>query len=302
MASVEHCLYCFEALSASLEKRTPMTLYQVQTAWEAYPKGLEEEATESTLEDEEEASDPEVTKHSDPAPRNPILQRLSGSRNSSSGSSTPASSSSTSLSPSTAATTPADSSTFVPIRLHPRRTSQRSSTITESPLFVTWNTVSPRDPTNKSLRGCIGTFESLPLSSGLSSYALTSALSDHRFPPISLSELSTLDVSVTLLTDFETAKNAMDWELGAHGLRISFYAKNKRYGACYLPDVAVEQGWDKEETVVSLMRKAGWGGRREKWAEVGELKVTRFQGMAESVEWEEYKNWREWVKKGAEKK
>ncbi len=105
-------------------------------------------------------------------------------------------------------------------------------------------------------------------------------------------------MSVTLLTDFETAKDAMDWELGVHGIRISFYARNKRYGACYLPDVAVEQGWDREETVVSLMRKAGWGGKREKWAEVGDLKVVRFQGAAESVGWEEFGRWREWVRRG----
>ena len=93
----------------------------------------------------------------------------------------------------------------------------------------------------------------------------------------------------------------MDWELGVHGIRISFYARNKRYGACYLPDVAVEQGWDKEETVVSLMRKAGWGGRREKWSEVGDLKVVRFQGMCESVGYEEFKQWREWVEAGEKK-
>jgi len=93
----------------------------------------------------------------------------------------------------------------------------------------------------------------------------------------------------------------MDWELGVHGIRISFYARNKRYGACYLPDVAVEQGWDKEETVVSLMRKAGWGGRREKWSEVGDLKVVRFQGAAESVAWDEFRGWREWVRRGEKK-
>ena len=120
-----------------------------------------------------------------------------------------------------------------------RHTSQRhGSTLTESPLFVTWNTVSPRSGT-RSLRGCIGTFESLPLSSGLSSYALTSALSDHRFSPITKDELGTLEASVTLLTDFETASDAMDWEVGVHGVRISFFARNKRFGACYLPDVAV---------------------------------------------------------------
>ena len=49
---------------------------------------------------------------------------------------------------------------------------------------------------------------------------------------------------------------------------------------------------------MSLMRKAGWGGRREKWSEVGDLKVVRFQGVAESAGWEEYKAWREWVRKG----
>jgi uncharacterized protein (TIGR00296 family) len=168
---------------------------------------------------------------------------------------------------------------------------------------VTWNTISPpSSPYPRSLRGCIGTFEALPLSSGLASYALTSALQDHRFSPISLRELPTLEVSVTLLTDFEPCKDPMDWDLGVHGLRISFYARNKRFGACYLPDVAVEQGWDKEETIVSLMRKAGWSGKREKWSEVGDLKCVRFQGKAESAGWEEYKNWKEWVQKGVDVK
>lgn len=41
----------------------------------------------------------------------------------------------------------------------------------EHPLFVTWNTISSRG--HKSLRGCIGTFDPLELSSGLRSYALT---------------------------------------------------------------------------------------------------------------------------------
>lgn len=89
----------------------------------------------------------------------------------------------------------------------------------------------------------------------------------------------------------------MDWELGTHGLRISFYYHGRRYGATYLPDVAVEQGWTKEETVVSLMRKAGWMGRKERWEDV-ELKVVRYQGKKESLEYTEYKRWRDWVDKG----
>jgi uncharacterized protein (TIGR00296 family) len=155
--------------------------------------------------------------------------------------------------------------------------------------------VSPRSG-SRNLRGCIGTFEALPLEHGLSSYALTSALEDYRFSPIPLSELPTLEVSVTLLTDFETAKDPMDWEIGVHGVRLSFYSKNRRYGSCYLPDVAPEQGWDKEETIISLMRKAGWGGKKEKWQDVDHMKTVRFQGMAETVGFEEYRRWREWVK------
>lgn len=61
--------------------------------------------------------------------------------------------------------------------------------------------------------------------------------------------------------------------------------------------MAVEQDWGKEETVVSAMRKAGWGGKREKWREVSQLHVVRYQGRKESVSWKEYNEWRTWVQK-----
>ena len=176
--------------------------------------------------------------------------------------------------------------------LNTANSSSTSLNIDESPLFVTWNTI---DSHGHSLRGCIGTFEALPLAEGLSSYALTSALHDTRFSPISLRELPSLSVSVTLLTDFEPAADELDWELGTHGIRISFLTKGRRYGACYLPDVATEQDWTKEETMVSLMRKAGWGGKKEKWREVGDIKVVRFRGDALSLDYKEFKAWRVWV-------
>lgn len=157
---------------------------------------------------------------------------------------------------------------------------------------MTWNKVFQN--TAPRLRGCIGTFESQPLAQGLASYALTSALGDTRFNPVTLAELPKLEVSVTLLTDFETCSDPMDWEIGVHGLKVSFYHHHKRFGATYLPDVAVEQGWTKEETLLSLMRKAGWLGRREKWKDVGDLKVVRYQGKKESVDYEEYRKWKEW--------
>ena len=60
--------------------------------------------------------------------------------------------------------------------------------------------------------------------------------------------------------------------------------------------MAGEQGWDEEETVVSAMRKAGWGGRRYAWREVGELRVVRFQGRKRAVSFRLFRGWREWVK------
>lgn len=51
----------------------------------------------------------------------------------------------------------------------------------------------------KRLRGCIGTFSAMRLHSGLREYAITSALKDSRFAPISRDEFSRLTVSVSIL-------------------------------------------------------------------------------------------------------
>ncbi|KAI8239144.1 hypothetical protein K4K57_011481 [Colletotrichum sp. SAR 10_99] len=267
MATVGHCLYCFEALASHLEKRRGISLKEIQQSWPEYAKTLS-----SGLGDGKDASKKLL----------PALQRLaepasdSGSASSGSSLSLPAET------PETSVDSLADAD------------DDDDDVITESPLFVTWNTVSPRSG-HRSLRGCIGTFEPQELEDGLSSYSLTSALHDMRFPPVETSELPSLEVAVTLLTDFEDADDAMDWTLGVHGLRISFFYHGKRYGATYLPDVAVEQEWTKEETLVSLMRKAGWMGRKDKWQEV-ELKVVRYQGKKESLDYAEYKKWYDWYK------
>ncbi|KAI5842499.1 AMMECR1 domain-containing protein [Morchella snyderi] len=156
----------------------------------------------------------------------------------------------------------------------------------DRPLFVTWNKISRSG--SKNLRGCIGTFEAQPLEYGLKSYALTAALDDTRFSPISLKELPSLECGVTLLTDFEAASSSMDWTLGTHGLRISFVYHGRKMGATYLPDVPVEQEWTKEETVASLMRKAGWTGRKEEWEKV-KLNVVRYKGTKATVSYVEYR-------------
>ncbi|KAI2631215.1 AMMECR1 domain-containing protein [Xylaria nigripes] len=259
MATVAHCIYCFESLAAHLEIRKSTTLKDVQEAWGKYCK------------------DTEPAKKTLPALRRTVDSSVSAN----SSLSTPSSGSTLSLANSTPATSVSSPPSEEPIA-------------TEYPLFVTWNTVSSSSG-HSWLRGCIGTFEAQELDEGLSSYALASAIDDRRFEPISKEEISSLEVCVTLLVNFEDCNDAMDWVLGTHGIRISFVDRGRRYGATYLPDVAPEQGWTKEETLVSLMRKAGWTGRKDKWQDVDHLTVVRYQGKKESVRYLDYKSWCDWV-------
>lgn len=321
MASPAHCFYCFECLDASFQRRDPLKLESYLDSYDLFlsrdasaenedaddidPESLEEREGDETT-GTRPYSQSQDTQLDRARPTLPSISRLQASKSSSrsSSASSPstisAESSSTQASNSTSATS-----------LQPSYASRLS--VTESyPLFVTWNTLSRSG--HKSLRGCIGTFEGLPLSTGLQSYSLTSAFDDTRFSPIPASLLPSLSCSLTLLADFEPCVDAMDWDLGTHGIRISFNYRGRRHGATYLPDVAVEQGWTKEETIESLMKKAGWDGgysgvaRRlirgtsrgseqavsRPWDEVNDFKAVRYTGLKASAsyaEWQEFKEW-----------
>jgi len=152
-----------------------------------------------------------------------------------------------------------------------------------SPLFVTWDVGK-----EKRLRGCIGTFSPMNLHCGLKEYAIVSALKDSRFTPITLNELSKLHVSVSILCHFENGNDYLDWEVGTHGIRIEFHSERGSHRtATYLPEVAVEQGWDHHQTIDSLLRKGGFKGtvtpeiRRA-------IKLVRYQSEKVSVSWNDY--------------
>ncbi|KEF58956.1 uncharacterized protein A1O9_03799 [Exophiala aquamarina CBS 119918] len=339
MASPAHCFFCFETLAASFDHRDPPTLQKVLDTYDQYilrdkiieeggstagdedetrlgPDGSKSDEGEDDEEDEERGQEEEqrIQRRTAPAasPQNPSISRLQASTSSSRSSS--ASSPSLNSSTSSSSHVTAMSSTTSILSSPPSYASRLS--VTDSyPLFVTWNTLSRSG--HKSLRGCIGTFEALPLASGLATYALTSAFDDTRFSPIPASLLPGLSCSLTLLADFEPCQDAMDWILGVHGLRISFTHRNRRHGATYLPDVAVEQGWSKEDTVESLMKKAGWdggyghgvarrllrgSGRGEQqspkpWEEVNDFRAVRYTGLKSSATFSEWKEWRDWVNK-----
>ncbi|KAK2609129.1 hypothetical protein QQS21_002356 [Conoideocrella luteorostrata] len=257
MATTAHCLTCFETLDAYFEKRKPLSLSEIESSYALYKSSLPDSSGTAA------------------ALKVPAISRLAASADSSESSST------ASPSPAWSSSTPATS------------ISSLSLGTTSAPLFVTWNTVSEEND-EVSLRGCIGTFDSHVLSEGLPEYATISALHDSRFSRVSKGELPMLQAAVTLLTDFEEADDAYDWEVGTHGIKLSFTDRGHRYGATYLPDVAAEQGWTKDETLYSLIRKAGWNGGRSKWKTL-DLKVTRYQGKKASVNYPEFKKWKDWL-------
>ena len=65
--------------------------------------------------------------------------------------------------------------------------------------------------------------------------------------------------TVSLLTNFESAADLDDWEIGVHGVWIDFVdMQNKSRNAVYLPDVIPEQGAPPAVTaqVLSLAARA----------------------------------------------
>ena len=146
------------------------------------------------------------------------------------------------------------------------------------PLFVTWTT-----GPSKTLRGCVGTFCSANLEKNLEDFSLKAAFEDNRFRPIKLQEVQKLNVGISLLTNFEKAKNCYDWEIGKHGIEINFL---KYYHATFLPEVAIEQKWDKETTLRKLVIKARYDGDLEDV--IDKIETTRYQSLKLFMTYDEY--------------
>jgi uncharacterized protein (TIGR00296 family) len=149
------------------------------------------------------------------------------------------------------------------------------------PVFVTWTTGAEHE-----LRGCIGTFsDSMKIGEVVPKYALISALEDSRFPPISAHELPELHVSVSLLVNFTQRATLHDWEIGRHGVQLEVRRGTKRFASTFLPEVASEQGWDKETTLAYLLRKAGLSKLKEE----DEVEFTTYESSKCTLSYEEHR-------------
>lgn len=96
------------------------------------------------------------------------------------------------------------------------------------------------------LRGCIGNFVSEgPLIGLVVEMAKASATGDPRFfgDRVTPGELEQLDIEISVLSPLEKTDDPLSLKLGVDGI----YIKKGYASGCFLPQVATETGWSKEE-------------------------------------------------------
>ena len=104
------------------------------------------------------------------------------------------------------------------------------------------------------LRGCIGSFEGQgSLAGTIQEMAISAAFQDPRFPPLaSTLELEECHLEISVLSPLkETDPESI--EVGRHGIYIISGSKR----GVLLPQVATDQGWDRETFLDQTCRKAG---------------------------------------------
>lgn len=105
------------------------------------------------------------------------------------------------------------------------------------------------------LRGCIGNLTaSQPLYLTVRDMAVEAAVDDPRFSALTLSELKDVEIEISVLSPLKKVDSADKIELGKHGVLVR---KGYQSGV-FLPQVATETGWSKEEFLSNLCaHKAG---------------------------------------------
>ena len=118
----------------------------------------------------------------------------------------------------------------------------------------------------RDLRGCIGyTANRESLAETVRDNAINAASNDFRFPPVTEDELPYLIVEVSALTPgdapdtpFKRVRDISEIVIGRDGLYIEMPPSR---GGLLLPQVAVEQGWDVNQFLSAVCRKAGYPDR-----------------------------------------
>lgn len=114
---------------------------------------------------------------------------------------------------------------------------------------------------NGELRGCIGHMsEDKPLCEVVGAMALQAAFEDPRFEPLTRDELPEIEIEISVLTPCKVIDSAEQIAVGRDGVLL----KQNGRQAVFLPQVASERHWTREELLDHLCLKAGvkpgsWG-------------------------------------------
>ncbi len=104
------------------------------------------------------------------------------------------------------------------------------------------------------LRGCIGSIVGVdPLYQGVIKNAVNAAVKDPRFSPLGPAELSQVHIEISVMSPLQRIKNYKRIRLGTDGVII----KKDYCQAVFLPQVASETGWNLDQFLSALCRKAG---------------------------------------------
>ncbi|MBL7995981.1 AmmeMemoRadiSam system protein A [bacterium] len=107
---------------------------------------------------------------------------------------------------------------------------------------------------NQRLRGCVGYIQSNePLCETVSKAAVSAALHDNRFNPLTVGELGNIEIEISVLSPMNKVKDVGNIIPGQHGLLIE---RGFHHGLL-LPQVATEYRWDRETFLDQTCVKAG---------------------------------------------
>lgn len=104
------------------------------------------------------------------------------------------------------------------------------------------------------LRGCIGhIIPRVSIFEGVIENTMNSSSHDWRFSPVEALEIPDITIEISVLSQIMKIKSPEDFMVGKQGILI----RKGSASAVFLPQVAVEQGWGKDETLCQLCQKAG---------------------------------------------
>ncbi len=107
---------------------------------------------------------------------------------------------------------------------------------------------------NGRLRGCVGRiFPDAALGWTIGAMALQAAFNDQRFAPVEIRELDELEIEISVLTPMKPVAGCKDIIVGRHGVLMT----QSGVSAVFLPQVAVENNWNRDEMLNHLCGKAG---------------------------------------------